>query len=94
MRGARWSDDPAVIEGLKLKVPQNMTDCFTLIENDYLMGPWVMGEQYTVADPYLYILASWMEGDGVDITKFPKVIDHRTRMAARPAVQKVLATYK
>jgi len=94
MRGARWSDDPAVIDGLKVKVPQNMTDCFTLIENDYLVGPWVMGEHYTVADPYLYILAKWMEGDGVDISKFPKVIDHRTRMAARPAVQKVLASYQ
>ena len=93
MRGARWSDDPDVIDKLKIKVPRNVTDNFTLIENDYLAGPWVMGAQFTVADCYLYILATWMEGDGVDVGKFPRVIDHRTRMASRPAVKKVLAVY-
>ncbi len=92
-RGARWSDDPGVIDKLKIKVPQNMTDNFNLIENDFLTGPWVMGAQFTIADCYLYTLATWMEGDSVDISKFPRVIDHRARMAARPAVQKVRATY-
>jgi glutathione S-transferase len=90
MRGARWSDDPAVIENLKLKVPQTMTDCATLIENEYLEGPWVMGAQYTVADAYLYTIDNWFEGDGVDLTKFPKITAHRAAMNARPAVQRVL----
>jgi glutathione S-transferase len=93
LRGARWSDDPAVIEALKIKVPQNMTENFAMIENDYLHGPWVMGEQFTVADPYLYILSTWMEGDGVDTSKFPRVLDHRTRMAVRPSVKKVMLAY-
>lgn len=93
MRGSRWSDDPAVIEALKLKVPQNMNECFALIDSDYFKGPWVLGEHYSVADPYLYILATWMEGDGVDTTRFPRIMDHRSRMTARPQVQKVLESY-
>jgi glutathione S-transferase len=93
LRGYRWSDDPAVIEALKIKVPQNVTENFTMIENEYLEGPWVMGEHYTVADPYLYILSTWLEGDGVDVSKLPRVIDHRSRMAARPAVKKVMQAY-
>jgi glutathione S-transferase len=93
MRGARWTDDPAVIEALKIKVPQNLTDNFTLIQNEYLKGPWVMGEQFTVADCYLYIISTWLEGDGVDPKVVPGIIDHRARMNERPAVQKVLATY-
>ncbi|NJM29394.1 MAG: glutathione S-transferase family protein [Rhizobiales bacterium] len=93
LRGSRWSDDPAVIEALKIKVPQNVTENFAMIENDYLEGPWVMGKQFTVADCYLYILSTWMEGDGVDVAKFPRVIDHRTRMANRPAVKKVMQAY-
>jgi glutathione S-transferase len=91
LRGYRWSDDPAVIEALKIKVPQNMAESFDLIEKDYFIGPWVMGEQYTVADPYLYAIATWLEGDGVDPTKFPKVFDHRARMAGRASVKKVVA---
>ncbi len=89
-RGARWSDDPAVIEALKIKVPQNMSDCFTLIENGMLQGPWVMGQQYTIADGYLFTIAGWLGGDGVDIAKFPRVHDHYKRMSERPAVQRAV----
>ena len=63
-----------------------MADCFTIIENDYLIGPWVMGEQYTVADAYLFTISGWLAGDGVDINKFPKVLAHRQAMLKRPAV--------
>ena len=90
-RGARWSDDPAVIEALKIKVPQNMTECAALIESEYLGDPWVMGAHYTVADGYLFTVENWFEGDGVDMSKFPKLTAHRAAMNARPAVQRVLA---
>jgi glutathione S-transferase len=86
-RGARWSDDAAVVEAMKIKVPQNMTDCCVIIEREYLKGPWVMGEQYTVADAYLFTIANWLEGDGVDTSKFPKILAHRAAMMERPAVQ-------
>jgi glutathione S-transferase len=90
-RGARWADDPAAWEAMKAKVPQTVGDGFAMIEAEYLQGPWAMGEHYSIADPYLYTLATWMEGDGVDPARFPKVAAHRARMAALPAVQKVLA---
>jgi glutathione S-transferase len=50
-----------------------------------------MGETYTICDPYLYTVAEWLEGDGVDLSRLPKVVGHRTRMAARPAVRKAIA---
>lgn len=90
-RGARWADDPAAHEAMKAKVPQNMADCFALIEGTMFAGPFVMGENYTVADPYLFTIAGWLEADGVDPTRFPNVLDHRKRMAERPAVARVLA---
>jgi glutathione S-transferase len=90
-RGARWTDDAAAIETMAKKVPHNMAECFGLIENEYFKGPWVMGADYSIADPYLFTIASWLEGDGVDPKKFPKVLDHRNRMAERPSVKKVLA---
>ena len=93
IRGYRWSDDPAVIEGLKVNVPANLLECFKLIEDSYLKGPWVMGKQFSVADIYLYTLATWLEDDKVDINALPIIKDHRERVAARPATQKVRATY-
>jgi glutathione S-transferase len=65
-RGARWADDAAAIEAMKRKVPATMTECFELIERKLLKGPWVMGEQYTICDPYLFTIGTWIEGDGVD----------------------------
>ena len=91
-RGARWADDAAAIEAMKRKVPATMPQCFELIERKLLKGPWVMGAQYTICDPYLFTIGTWIEGDGVDTTKLPRVMDHRRRMLARPAVQKAVAT--
>jgi glutathione S-transferase len=90
-RGSRWADDAAAIEAMKGKVPATMTDCAALIESKLLKGPWVMGERYTICDPYLFTIATWLEGDGVDTAKLPRVVEHRRRMLARPAVKKAVA---
>jgi glutathione S-transferase len=91
MRGYRWADDPASFADMKRKVPQSVGACFDLIESHMLKGPWVMGEAYTVADPYLFTLAQWLEGDGVDPSRIPRVIEHRSRMAEMPNVKKAIA---
>lgn len=95
-RGYRWvePDDTASLEAMRRKVSQTMSDSFTLIEEKMLQGPWVLGERFSTSDPYLFTLASWLEGDGVDIERFPKVADHYRRVAAMPQVQKVLALHK
>ncbi len=93
VRGSRWADDPAAIEAMKAKVAQNMTDSFALIEKKLGDGQWVMGKDYSVADPYLFTIARWLGGDGVDIGTFSKVSAHHQRMAERPAVQRVLAAH-
>src|SRR5262245_27564802 len=91
MRGYRWADEPAALEAMKKKVSVSVGECFDLIERTMFKGPWVMGEAYSVCDPYLFTLAQWLEADGVEPSRFPKVQDHRTRMAVRPSVKKVLA---
>lgn len=89
-RAYRWADDAAAQEAMKQKVAQNVGDCFELIERDYFVGPWVLGDRYGVSDMYLFTLAGWLEGDGVDPARFPKVAAHRERMRADPVVRRVL----
>ena len=91
MRGYRWADDPAAIEAMRKKVPTTVGECFALIEREMFEGPWVMGETYTVCDPYLFTLAQWLEADSVDVDSLPKIRGHRGRMAERPAVRRALA---
>jgi glutathione S-transferase len=91
MRGYRWADDASAIEAMQRKVPQSVAACYELIEEKMLEGPWVTGGIYTICDPYLFTMAQWLEADGVDPRRFPKVIDHRRRMLERPQVQRAIA---
>lgn len=92
-RGTRWADELASIEDMKRKAPKNLAEQFELIETTMFAGPWVMGESYTIADPYLFTLADWIGPLGVELARFPKVADHYERMRARPAVGKVMALH-
>ena len=92
MRGYRWADDPAAIEEMMRKTPQVVGDCFDLIEAKMFAGPWVMGDAYSICDPYLFTLSSWLPIDDMDIVRWPKVADHYARMSADPAVARVIAT--
>ncbi len=93
-RGTRWADEPSSLADMKRKVPETMSAAFQLIEDEYLTGPWVLGEQYSVSDAYLFTLASWLKADGVDPAAFPRVAKHSADMLARPAVQRVLEREK
>ena len=91
MRGYRWADDAAAIAAMQHKVPESVGACYELIEHKMLGAPWVMGDAYTICDPYLFTIAQWLEADGVDPSRFPKVCDHRRRMSERPEVQRAIA---
>jgi glutathione S-transferase len=91
MRGDRWADDPAAIVAMQRKVPGSVGECFDLIEHKMLKGPWVMGNAYTICDPYLFTLAQWLEADGVNLSRIPKVWKHRQRMSERAPVRKAIA---
>jgi len=90
MRGYRWASEPSSFADMQRKVPESVGACYDLIEQQ-LKGPWVMGDGYTVADPYLFTIAQWLEADGIDPNRFPRVSAHRTRMAGRPSVRKAIA---
>jgi glutathione S-transferase len=90
-RGYRWADDAAAIAEMQRKMPQAVGECFDLIESEMFAGPWVMGAHYTICDPYLFTFAQWLEADGIDPARLPKIVDHRRRMADRPAVKRAVA---
>jgi glutathione S-transferase len=90
VRGVRWAALQSSLDDMASKVTQNMQDCFALIQAEHFRGPWVMGDQFTVADAYLYTVGTWLKGDGVDIATLPGIAAHADAMRQRPAVQKAL----
>ena len=94
LRGYRWATEESSFADMKRMIPKTMASNFALIERDMIRGPWVMGETYTICDPYLFTIGLWLEGDGVDVSALPKVMAHRSRMLERPAVRKVVEEEK
>ena len=93
LRGSRWADDPAAIEAMRKKVPESVGACCETIERHMLEGPWVFGDAYSISDPYLFTIARWLEGDGVDVERFPKLEAHFRRMSDRAEVQTALTAH-
>ena len=89
-RGTRWADQQSSLDDMAAKMPQNMRDGFRIIDEDLLKGPFVLGEMYSVADAYLFVMSDWLEGVGIDIAEFPNVQDHYRRVRQRPAVIRAL----
>lgn len=90
-RGNRWADDPAAIAEMRRKSPQVFGEAMGLLDTQLFRGPWALGEAYSVADPYLYVLTGWLPRDTLDMADFPRLADHHARMGERPAVRTVLA---
>lgn len=89
-RGYRWADDPAAIEDMRNKSPRVFGEAMTLIDKTLFAGPWALGERFTVADPYLYVVESWIPRDTLDWRDYPRLADHFARMNERAAVKTVL----
>ncbi len=57
---------------------------------DRLTGPYLLGDQFTVADGYLFTVLSWCGHVNFDLSPWPKLVQYLSRIAARPGVQQAL----
>ena len=59
-----------------------------------VLNPYVMGERFSVADIYLYMLTTWWPGDRSTMYgRLPLLAKHATLIAARPAIIKAEAEH-
>ncbi|MBL8271132.1 glutathione transferase GstA [Steroidobacter sp.] len=79
--------NPAVPEAMKQIAKDNIARRLALIEDRIGDQPFLLGEAFSVADAYLYVILSWRQKLGVDISAFPKVTALYERIRARPSVQ-------
>lgn len=83
--------NPATPEDVKATARDRVARRFDDLEN--LLGDgrsYLMGEGYSVADAYLFVLASWTKPTGIDLSRWPKVKALVQRIAQRPPVTEAL----
>jgi len=91
MRSHRWASEESSFADMKAKSVQTMTDSAAHVENHMLQGPYVLGETFSLADPYLYVACNWLEGDGVTVADYPKITAFIEAMRGRASVAQVIA---
>jgi glutathione S-transferase len=90
-RPERYSDDAAAHPSLKSKALENAVHYLGMIEDGLFKGPYVIGDQYTVADGYLFTFSQLVTRMNLDAKRFAKILGHQERVGARPAVKRALA---
>ncbi|MEQ3673383.1 glutathione S-transferase family protein [Pseudophaeobacter sp.] len=91
MRGSRWASKTSSYKDMQAKVPQTMADSCAHLSQYGLRGPFVLGDRLSLADCYLYVVCTWLQGDGVTLADFPKIQSFMAAMEQRDSVRAVTA---
>ena len=90
-RPERFVDDEAAKEAVKTKAKGMFQGYLEEIDRLLEGHKWVMGKQYTVADPYLLVFYRWANRQKMPVRELKNYSALIDRVMARPAVQKVMA---
>jgi glutathione S-transferase len=88
----RFTDDTAQHGPLKRRGLAIVTEAFAEIERLLDGRPFAVGDHYTMADPYLFVMFNWAKRYGFEMRRdYPGWTSLVDRMKDRPAVQRVVA---
>jgi glutathione S-transferase len=82
---------PTATDDMKKAAVEYALMRYAFVEKALGDKPYLTGDNFTVADAYLYVTLSWWGRLGLDITQYPKLNALHERVRARPAVQKARA---
>jgi glutathione S-transferase len=83
---------PNTPEDYKPVAKQNIAMRFDWLDQQLAGRDYLMGEQFTVADAYLFVLLNWTRATQIDLSKWPNLVAYQKRVGARPKVQEALQT--
>ena len=55
-----------------------------------LIGDYLLGHKFSVADAYLFVCLNWSQWNGIDLARWPKLEAFMKRVGQRPAVRLAL----
>ncbi|OSZ71496.1 glutathione transferase GstA [Hydrogenophaga sp. IBVHS1] len=79
--------NPATPEEFKTATKTKLSQRLAWVDSQLAGKQYLMGENFTVADGYLFTVTNWAPRVGVDITGLANLVAYRERVGARPAVQ-------
>src|SRR3954449_10201832 len=86
--GPLWKPDTP--EAMRDIVKANLAKRFAYLDQRLASRPFLTGERFTAADPYLFTVVNWTNFHNIDLKPYPNLAGFMQRVAARPAVQQAL----
>lgn len=79
--------NPATPEDYKPMVRERLLQRLQWVDSQLAGKQYLMGDQFTVADGYLFTVTNWTQPTNLDISGLANLAAYRERVGARPAVQ-------
>lgn len=79
--------NPATPEDYKPMVRERLLQRLQWVDGQLAGKQYLMGDQFTVADGYLFTVTNWTAPTNLDISGLANLAAYRERVGARPAVQ-------
>ena len=79
--------NPATPEEYKPMVRERLLQRLQWVDGQLAGKQYLMGDQFTVADGYLFTVTNWTQPTKLDISGLANLAAYRERVGARPAVQ-------
>lgn len=76
----------AASEDIKTHARNMLNRRLPVVEMRLAEQPYLMGDSFTVADAYLFVVLGWSKLVGFDLSPYDKIKDYLARIATRPAV--------
>lgn len=81
---------PSVSAEVRTSVNEKLAKRLPIVEQHLAEREFLVGEHYSVADIYLFVISSWAPRVGVDLSAYPRLLDFHKRVGERPAVKEAL----
>ena len=79
--------NPAANDDFKAASRARLADRLKWVDEQLAGKDYLLGEQFSVADAYLFVVTNWAKPMAIDLAPSPNLLAWRARVAARPAVQ-------
>ena len=79
--------NPAAPAEAKEQAKQTLASRLAWVDGELAGKDYLLGEQFSVADAYLFTVTNWARLVKVDLSTFANLLSYRTRVGERPGVQ-------
>ncbi len=79
--------NPAANDEFKAASRARLADRLKWVDEQLAGKAYLLGDQFSVADAYLFVVTNWAKPMAIDLSAYPHLLAFRERVASRPAVQ-------